>query len=1689
MKQSGHGGRALLLMGVAWATLSCGGGGASDTTLPSATGDGARATRLAALPAHHATWSPPVALPLVPAAAANLPDGKLLLWSAQDRFSFTSAPGNTYTTVFDPATGTSVERLVTETDHNMFCPGTANLPDGRLLISGGSSSAATSFYDPASGTWTPAGDMVIPRAYHATVPLGDGSVFALGGSWNGGLGNKDGELWTAATGWRRLPGVPVDPMLGPDPAGVYRGDNHMWLVPTAHGRVLHAGPSANMNWIDVTGSGSTTPAGARGDDPYAINGSIVMFEAGRLLKTGGARAYENADATASAHVIDTTGVAVGVRRLPSMAYARAFHNSVVLPNGQVVVLGGQTYPVPFSDSRSVLAPELWDPATERFTTLPAMSVPRNYHSTALLLPDGRVASIGGGLCGEGCEANHADLQILSPPYLFDESGAPATRPVIVSAPDTVAYGTEAVVKTSAPVASFAIVRLSSTTHTVNNDQRRLSLSFTAAGSNRYRVQMPRHRGLALPGYWMLFALDASGVPSVAHTLRVDGDSSPVIQPLGEPTSLAGTALRLQVTATGTGPLAYAASGLPPGLAIEPTTGLITGTPRAPGRYLATLTVSQAGSSVSLDVVWTVLSAAFGEVRHVKFEALSEVQGRAWTSMAEFNLLDANGRVLPRAGWTVSADSQETEGENAPATQAIDGSSATFWHTQWLAASPPPPHQWVANLGGAQVVRGFRYLPRQGSSNGRVADWRLHVSSDGVNWRVVASGRFKDTGAAQTVFPIDAIGNQPPTLVAPPAQAHRVGRPGLLTLAGSDPEGDPLTYSASGLPPGMALNPSTGVISGTFTAAGTYEVTASVSDGQGGQASTRFPWVVLEAELTIEPVAVAPAATGSSVSFTARSSGGAGVLYQWDYGDGSRSADSTDATTYHVYAAAGLYTVTLSVTDVDGLVATYSFTQAIHNPATARSPRQSSSLAWEARSTGAARIWVVNADRDTVSAFDAATRTKLAEVPVGAAPRRLALAPDGRLWVSNRDDASISIVHTGRLSVVRTLPLPRASRPHGVVFAPDGSAAYVVLAATGEVLKLNPSTGARLASAPVGPEARDLAVTADGTGLLVSRFITPFQPGEATASVLGELGGQATGGEVVMLKTASLSPVATVVLQHSRRPDSTVQGRGVPNYLGAAVISPDGRSAWVPSKQDNLQRGMLRDGAALDFQNTVRAVSSRIDLALRKEDGEARIDHDNSGRASAAAFHPTGAFLFIALQTSRQIAVVDPVRRREVARVDVGRAPDALAVSPDGLTLWVSNFMDRTLQALDLSPLVTRGQWSFPTVAVLATQSGESLAAPVLRGKQLFYDAWDTRLARDRYLSCATCHDDGGHDGRTWDLTGFGEGLRNTISLRGRAGMGQGRLHWSGNFDEVQDFEGQIRDLAGGAGLMSDEAFFSGTVSQPLGTPKAGRSDDLDALASYVASLDTMPASPGRSGSGELTSAAAAGRRVFAAQQCASCHGGASFAAGGLLLADVGTLQPSSGRRLGTLLPGIDVPTLRDVHASAPYLHNGSAGSLAAAVQAHRGVSLGAGDLDHLAAYLGQIGREEAAAPADLPASTVACATEGGTCQLPAGRPATVYFGAGSQWTSLGALSGAVACSASRFGDPAAGQAKACRYLPARRCASEGGQCQLPAGQVATLLYGAAGAFHARIVSGGGHSCSSDSFGDPAPGVAKACWTQ
>lgn len=150
---------------------------------------------------------------------------------------------------------------------DMFCPGISLDANGHIVVTGGNDSKNTSTYDPSGAGWTSAAEMVIARGYQSSVTVGDGRVFTIGGSWSGGRGGKNGEIYSPATdAWTSLPGCAVAPMLTADKQGVYRADNHAWLFAYKANSVFQAGPSKNMNWYNVSGSGSYTAAGTRAAD-------------------------------------------------------------------------------------------------------------------------------------------------------------------------------------------------------------------------------------------------------------------------------------------------------------------------------------------------------------------------------------------------------------------------------------------------------------------------------------------------------------------------------------------------------------------------------------------------------------------------------------------------------------------------------------------------------------------------------------------------------------------------------------------------------------------------------------------------------------------------------------------------------------------------------------------------------------------------------------------------------------------------------------------------------------------------------------------------------------------------------------------------------------------------------------------------------------------------------------------------------------------------------------------------------------------------------------------------------------------------------------------------------------------------------------------------------------------------------
>ena len=654
-------------------------------------------------------------------------------------------------------------------------------------------------------------------------------------------------------------------------------------------------------------------------------------------------------------------------------------------------------------------------------------------------------------------------------------------------------------------------------------------------------------------------------------------------------------------------------------------------------------------------------------------------------------------------------------------------------------------------------------------------------------------------------------------------------------------------------------------------------------------------------------------------------------------------------TIELVADAGSIGPNIDRLTINGLSATpetdtCSATQIVHRALTSNSPTRSSAVLVD---EGNNLVWAVNPDTNTVTAVNSQTLNKAFEVATGTDPRTLAQAPNGSIWVVNRGSANITIHNATSGAQTGSINLPYASQPFGIAFAPDGSAAYVTLEGLGQLLEINPSTQAIVATLSfpdangIDPKVRGIAITHDSSQALVTRFISPDGH-----------------GEIFDVNLSNLTLQGTFNLANDPGPDTPDSGRGIPNYINSIAISPDGIKAWIPSKKDNMDRGTFRDGQALTQDSAVRPIISQIDLNTDLEDLSARMDLNDSDMPFAAAVSSYGDLVFVVLQGTNTVDVRNAYNGEPVSGFPTEFAPQGLALDSNG-RLYVQNFMSRSLSVFDVSTILSGADNTAQELATVNLIANETLSAQVLQGKQIFYDASSRKMNLEGYLSCATCHLDGDSDGRVWDFTDRGEGLRNTTTLNGRAGTGHGNVHWTANFDEIQDFENDIRNHFGGIGFLSDTDF--NNTSDPLGNPKAGLNAELDALAAYVTSLATVPDSPYRNPDGSLTADGVAGKQLFENLNCQSCHVGANFTDN--QRHDVGTIQSSSGQGIGQPLAGVgfDTPTLKGLWADPPYLHNGQAANLAAVLNsaAHGGTNtLTSTERNQLVAYLLQIDENE-----------------------------------------------------------------------------------------------------------------------------------
>ncbi|HKX69431.1 MAG TPA: ricin-type beta-trefoil lectin domain protein [Intrasporangium sp.] len=463
------------------------------------------------------TWGPILPAAVVPVFTALLPNGKILMWDSVGDAPTESFPDHTFTraAVFDPATGTSTR--IDVAGSNIFCAGFVQLADGRIFVAGGNKDSSlngirlTHIFDWNTMAWTRGPDMTGERWYPSVAALMDGQALIVGG------GPTLAEIRRTDGSIGQLPGITAA-----------SGRVYPWIQSSPDTRVLYSGPDNSIRRFSWWGTGAQETALAR-DGIGRSYGSYATYGPGlTIVAGGGSQSVGGVNVPyASASIIDTRSGGLQVTAAASMLNRRRQHNMTLLADGSVLATGGmyETGDGLINLGKAVFAAERWDPATNTWTELASASVVRQYHATTLLLPDGRVLDGGGGICGS-CHAQgylEKNMQVFTPPYLYarDGSGNLATRPSVSLSQTTVALDGTFTVSSpdAARIAKVGLVRLGAPTHSQDQSQRYVPLSFTA-GTGGLTVAAPANPAEAPPGYYMLFAVDSDGVPAIAPIIKV-----------------------------------------------------------------------------------------------------------------------------------------------------------------------------------------------------------------------------------------------------------------------------------------------------------------------------------------------------------------------------------------------------------------------------------------------------------------------------------------------------------------------------------------------------------------------------------------------------------------------------------------------------------------------------------------------------------------------------------------------------------------------------------------------------------------------------------------------------------------------------------------------------------------------------------------------------------------------------------------------------------------------------------------------------------------------------------------------------------------------------------------------------------------------------------------------------------------
>ncbi|HEY3607983.1 MAG TPA: galactose oxidase-like domain-containing protein, partial [Pseudonocardiaceae bacterium] len=447
-------------------------------------------------------WSPLRTWPLVAIQSVLMHNGNFLVWDGW------SDPQPT--NVWNPATQAFTS---TTAPASIFCAGLVQMADGRMMTVGGYGGSATNLgitdadvFDPATSTWSRLANMHLPRWYPTVTELADGRYVAISGNSN------DGNHWSD-TPEVYDPNTNTWTLLSTVSTSQVHEVEYPFSYLTPSGKVFTIGPSEDQSFSLDVGNQTWTPMGSSG----VVNGSSDMYRPGKILYTGGAADVNTTTpARSNAAVIDLNGANPTWQPAAPMNHSRVYHTLTTLADGTVLAVGGESTSDQNVVTSGVLPAEIWNPDTNVWSTVASMSAARNYHSTAVLMPDGRVLVAGGGHVADNSGPGEFSQQIYSPPYLFN-----GPRPTITQAPASATYASTMSVSTpdAASITGVNLVSLGADTHQGDMDEHFVPLSFTA-GSGGLTVQSPAASSLAPPGYYMLFLVNNKGVPSMAATVRI-----------------------------------------------------------------------------------------------------------------------------------------------------------------------------------------------------------------------------------------------------------------------------------------------------------------------------------------------------------------------------------------------------------------------------------------------------------------------------------------------------------------------------------------------------------------------------------------------------------------------------------------------------------------------------------------------------------------------------------------------------------------------------------------------------------------------------------------------------------------------------------------------------------------------------------------------------------------------------------------------------------------------------------------------------------------------------------------------------------------------------------------------------------------------------------------------------------------